>query len=1379
MSLETRDPVEPGDAGEFSSVTPNYIVGVGASAGGLEALEQFFERVEPDCGVAFVVVQHLSPDFNSLMDEILARRTTLRVLRAEQGQRVAANTIYLLTPRKNILLQDRTIQLVDQEPRQGLNLPIDAFFNSLAQDVGDRGIAIVLSGTGSDGSRGVRAIKEAGGMVMVQDERSAKFDGMPRAAIATGLADFVMSPSDLADQLQRFLNLPGFRENQPSRQLLKEPTKLDEIVRILIATQRTDFSSYKPGTLSRRIERRMGLSHISDLDQYILLLRESESEVAALTQDLLIGVTRFFRDGDAWEAVRRVLIPKILADTPADEPIRVWITACSTGEEAYSIAMMFEEGFAEFGTRRELKIFASDIDEAAVELAGLGQYPEVIAADVGPRRLNQFFLRRGSKYEVLRSLRESIVFVRHDLLKDPPFTKLNLVSCRNFLIYLQPSAQQRVLAMLHFALRPSGFLMLGASETPGDMQFAFRTVDEKSRIYQKDPTKAVPIARHPNEMDLSARLRAPLSTPDRNVRQSSDTPFRRAFDFISRSYFQPALLVSAEFELVHTFGDVSQYLRTPAGQFTADVNKLAVEDLRVALSTALHRATKSNESFSYRDLRVRTGNDTRVVNLQVTPIPAGPSEPRLLLAIFDERRREPVDAGVELRLEDQKDSRIHDLEQELQQSKESLQAMIEELETSNEELQSTNEELLAANEELQSANEELHSVNEELYTVNAEYQSKIDELTRLTSDFDNLLRSTELGTIFVDRSLRIRRFTPAVRDVIQLLDHDLGRPVQQFSATLRGVHLPTCVAQVIERGEPLVEEVQNESGAWFLLRVLPFLNNRNECDGAVLTLVPIDRIKASEEARRESEQFLHATLDSLSAEVAILDAHGIILFVNRAWREFAIQNNWRDPRLGVGSNYLDVCEQAARATLRDEGATIRAVLAGIRAVIEGREPDFTIEYPCHSPTEQRWFTIRVRPFEAAGPRRVCIAHENITEQRLAQLALIQETERRQRSAEAARDAATQLAAIVENAVDAIITINERGEIQSVNAATERMFGFGSEEVVGRNVSLLMPAPDSTRHDGYLTEYVRTGVARIIGKGREVRAKRKDGATFPVHLSISEFWLGSERRFTGIIRDMSEEALRMDVLQRTAERLQATNRELEQFSVIASHDLQEPLRTIRGYCQLLRDQIDSKLDPPEKQHLDRVDAAVNHLQNQIDAIRRYSQIGPEALERSPTDIDQVVSNVLASLESTIQRVAANVVCEPMPQIVANAPLLEQVFQNLIDNGIKHAGAPAQITIKAATRPEEWVFGVTDNGVGIRPEHHERIFQMFKRLNPNSGAPGTGVGLSIAKRIVEKHGGRIWVESSVGLGSTFYFSIPRPDRPLSPVLNEEWKGTATDA
>jgi len=387
-----------------------HIVGVGASAGGLEAIAEFFERVPPDCSAAFVVVQHLSPDFTSLMDEILARHTRLMIHRAEHGQRVDGGAIYLLQPRKNIVIKNGCIELIDQEPRQGLNLPIDIFFHSLARDAGDRAIAVVLSGTGSDGSRGIRAVKEVGGMVMVQDELTAKFDGMPRAAIATGLADFVMSPNDLAEQLLRFIRVPLALTPPPSQLLLQETTKLEEIIRILRQSHRADFTLYKPSMISRRIERRMGLNHIADVDQYLLLLRESETESASLMRDLLIGVTRFFRDFEVWEAIRTIVIPRILADAPQDEPLRFWVPACSTGEEAYSLAILVEEAFADLGTRREVKVFATDVDQNSIERASEGRYAEIIAADVGPRRLNQFFVKRSGRYEVARSLREMVVF---------------------------------------------------------------------------------------------------------------------------------------------------------------------------------------------------------------------------------------------------------------------------------------------------------------------------------------------------------------------------------------------------------------------------------------------------------------------------------------------------------------------------------------------------------------------------------------------------------------------------------------------------------------------------------------------------------------------------------------------------------------------------------------------------------------------------------------------------------------------------------------------------------------------------------------------------------------------------------------------------------
>ncbi len=1341
-----------------STPQPSHIVGVGASAGGLEALQEFFHEITPDCGAAFVVVQHLSPDFVSLMDEILARHTTLTIEQAQDGLLVAPDTIYLLPPRKNIVIRDGCLHLTEQQTRHGLNLPIDFFFQSLAEDVAERAIAVVLSGTGSDGSRGIRAIKEAGGTVMVQDEVTAKFDGMPRAAIATGLADFVQSPAELAEQLRRLVSAPGFRENKPSQQLLKETTKLDEVVRILQNTHGADFSLYKPGTLSRRIERRMGINHISDLDKYLLLLRESTSESAALTKDLLIGVTRFFRDGDVWEMVRTNLLPKLLAETPRNETLRFWVPACSTGEEAYTLAMMIEESLSELGTERPVKVFATDVDQQAIDKASEGRYADIIAADVGPRRLSRFFIRRGSGYEIVRSLREMVVFARHDLLRDPPFTKLDLITCRNFLIYVRTSAQQHVLSMLHFALRPTGFLALGESETPGDLQFAFKPVSEKLRIYQRDPAQTVPVVRSQTHMDIATRLRAPLSQPDLGLWTPQKTPSRRAFDYIAQHYCPPAVVVSASFEVMHTFGDVSDYLRTPPGAFTADVSKTATDEVKIALVTALHRASKSNEPVLYRDVRVKVGQEVRIINLRAEPLPGAQNEPSLLLIVFEERRRTPIHDGIEFDESEQKDSRISDLEFDLQQTKESLQATIEELETSNEELQSTNEELLASNEELQSTNEELHSVNEELYTVNAEYQSKIKELTRLTDDFDNLLRSTQLGTVFVDRTLRIRRFTPAVCDVIHLMDHDLGRPVQQFSSSLREVQLGECVRRVIDREELLEEEVQTESGTWYLLRVLPFMSERQEVDGAVMTLIPIDRIKASEAARRESEEFLQASLDSLSAEIAILDADGVIVYVNQAWREFAMHNDGTMETCGPGQNYLAVCEHAMAG---DGGSDeIAALVAGIRGVLAGSREEFVADYPCHSRTEQRWFTLRVRPFAGAGPWRVCISHQNITVQKRTEAALRRETEDRKKSEGASRRAATQLASIVDSALDGIITIDHQGIVQTVNASVQRMFGYAPDELVGNSVSLLMPSPHRDQHGQYLERYYETGEPRIIGTGRELMGQRKDGSQFPLHLSVSEFWIDGERMFTGILRDITNQRTQVAAIRRTADLLEATNRDLEQFATIAAHDLHEPLRTIKGYCQLLRDRLSEKLEDTETLQFERIEAAVGHLQGQIDALRQYSQIGPHNVDRRAANINQVIDNAIASLDSTLRQAGADVRRDDMPQAEVNPELLERVFQNLIDNAVKYRGRrKPKIVIKSAEKDAEWVFGVQDNGIGVRPEHHDRVFQMFKRLNPGAKSAGMGAGLAIAKRIVDKHGGRIWVESTPGQGSTFYFSIPR--------------------
>lgn len=1338
-------------AADVDKNAPTHIVGIGASAGGLEAVEAFFRRVAPDCGLAFVVIQHLSPDFKSLMDEILARHTTLTIHRAESGLRVERNSIYLITPRKNIIIQRGCLQLVEQTPRPSLNLPIDLFLNSLAEDAGERAIAVILSGTGSDGSRGIRAIKEAGGLVMVQDEETAKFDGMPRAAVATGLADAVLAPEEIARELLRYANYAGFRASNGWQRIAEEATKLNQLVRMLLAATKLDFSSYKTGTLGRRIERRMGLCNLADLDEYLLLLRNSPQEAAVLARDLLIGVTRFFRDLDAWEAFKAGILPRIIADTPPDEPLRFWVTACSTGEEAYTLAMLIEECFLQLQTRRDVKVFATDVDGDAIEVASSGVYPESIAADVGPRRLSQFFISRQNRYEVARPIREKVIFAKHDLLKDPPFTKLHAATCRNFLIYLQPGAQERVLSLLHFALRPGGCLVLGSSESPGELLGAFEPLDEKLRLYRRSASHAVPVVRHPLGVDMSTRLRAAPGTPDRLAQNPLEVPLQRAFDCLIDGYCPPAVLVTDRFDLLHTFGDVSPYVQAPRGAFTADVTKTANESIRLALSTALHRATRDEAPITYREVHLRNSEGARVITLRVQPLAKKEHQQRLFLVMFEEVRREASPAGVEFNLDEQKDTRICDLEVELQQTKENLQATVEELETSNEELQSANEELLASNEELQSTNEELHSVNEELYTVNAEYQTKIEELTTVTNDFDNLLAATDIGVVFLGRDLCIRRFTPAVCEIIQLLDHDIGRPIQQFNASLRGVQLDARIRTVIETGEPFEDQVQTHAGAWYLMRIRPFVDERHSTSGAVLTLVSIDRLVAAEQARRESEQFLQATLDSLAAHIVILDDSGRIAYFNRPWRDHAERAMGKPAADAVGRRYLDYW---------GPGDTDMAPLTtGIQAVLDGERELFVTDYSRDIDGERHWFTMHVRPFSGAGPRRVCIAHEDITARKRAEEELRHETAEHRASEEAARNTAAQLASIVDSALDGVITISDHGIIQSANRATERLFGYTASELVGANVSILMTPHDAGHHDEYLRKYRATGKAAIIGMGRQVIGQRKDGLTFPLHLAVTEFYRGEQRMFSGVLRDITQEVQRFEALRRTAERLEAVNRDVEQFATVAAHDLQEPMRTVHGYCQLLRDRLDQRLDDTDRRHFDRVDAAISHLQGMIDGLRRYAQLTPEDLATESCDMNEVMQSVFEQLSQLIRESGASIECPALPSVNGNRQLLQHVFQNLVDNAIKYRSpTPPQITVSAKQQDATWVLGVHDNGAGIDPIHHERVFQVFRRVNPPKDCAGSGVGLAIAKRIVDKHGGRIWVESQLGHGSSFFVELP---------------------
>lgn len=829
----------------LADVKPTHVVGIGASAGGLEALERLFEAMPLETGMAFVVLQHLSPDFKSLTDDILARRTRIPIRVADDGMSVVPDTIYLLPPKKDMIISGGRLFLSDKDPSQTITLPIDHFLRSLAHDVGNRAIAVILSGTGSDGSRGVREIHEAGGLVIVQSLDSAKFDGMPRSAIDTGVVDLVLPPESIPEALIRHARLP--QTNLAPISI--PPTGIEAIFRLLRDAYGIDFSFYKPETVSRRLERRIGLSDIPSIDEYAKRLAADPAELNLLYKDLMIGVTRFFRDEEAFERLGRDVLPRSLARLGSSDEFRVWVAGCATGEEAYSLAILIREALDSIQKTVPVKIFATDAHRASLDTAGLGVYPESSLANVSPARIERFFNRVTGGFQVSPELRKMVVFAQHNVLKDAPFTRLDLVSCRNLLIYLQPAAQKRVLTLFHFALRTGGILFLGPSETTGEISDEFETVDSRWRIYRKRrDVRIVPDLRPPAAAPTRLIPGLPAPTPDPHLATT--------YDSLLDDFMPPALLVNERGELVQSFAGASKYLKLRDGRVSMDILDMVDPELRTALTGALPRAFKDLAEVTYKGLRVFPPEGERVVNVTVRPVRNRRAGVSHTVILIEEVGTPPPtrEATREIDLAQASREQILALEAELRHTRENLQAMIEEMETSNEELQATNQELTAANEELQSTNEELHSVNEELYTVNNEYQKKIAELTQLTADMDNLLASTGVHTIFLDRNLCLRKFTPKIAETFNLLPQDIGRRIDHFTYTIDHPGLLDDLKAVLEKATPIERQVRDRRGNWFLLRVLPYRSGL-AIDGVVLTLIDLSEVKRVEaEARRKDEQ---------------------------------------------------------------------------------------------------------------------------------------------------------------------------------------------------------------------------------------------------------------------------------------------------------------------------------------------------------------------------------------------------------------------------------------------------------------------------------------------------------------------------------------------
>ncbi|GAB4214756.1 MAG: chemotaxis protein CheB [Rhodoferax sp.] len=950
-----------------------HVVAVGASAGGLEALEKLFDGLPADSGATFVVIQHLSPDHKSMMANLLSRHTSMPVVMVEQDMAIEPNRVYLIPPGSIMHMGAGTLTLTPKNPRS-LTLPIDVFFKSMAEHYGARSVGVVLSGTGSDGTRGSAAINDAGGFLIAQEPLDAKFDGMPRSVIATGLVDAILPVEQIGARLMAHItNQPivkaavTLESHASPLQTLSPEAALSGILHLLLQVGGIDFQEYKSGTVMRRIERRMNVRQVTSLDSYLDLLSDDRNEVMTLRRELLIPVTSFFRDPEAFEILARQVIEPLVTKKQAGESIRVWIAAVSTGEEAYSIAMLFLETFDQLKRWPTLKIFATDVEQQNIEAAGAGTYPESIAAEVSAQQLERFFVKKGNSFVVKNELRQCIVFARHNLLTDPPFTRMDLVVCRNALIYFRSTAQERSLKRLQYALLPGGHLFLGSSESLGELQKDFTPVSARHKIWEMVRPMSFPI-----EVTKGGGYGYPSIASGMNSRvrtgRVKPTVVEQGFSVLLKSFAPPAaILVNARHELVHSYGDVHRFLRLREGHASLELGRILPEPLvPVAVALVFKAARESASVTSDRLKFTTTDGETDYMRLSAWPVDDADGERLTLLAFETLHQSAPAEALTTINLDSETAERMEVLERELAATRESLQATVEELETSNEELQSTNEELMSSNEELQSSNEELQSVNEELNTVNAEYQEKIDILNRLNADLDNMAQAVAAGTVFVDEALNLTRFSPDATHIFRLRDTDIGRPLDDLAHTLLYPELIGDLTRTLREDQRVEKEIRGINGLHYFVRMLPYRVPSSNARGAVISFMDVT-------ALHEVSRLQHI-IDALSEHVAVLNSAGVITLVNAAWRRFAAENG--DPELkhsGPGVNYLDVCQSVHGTT----DASAQVAQRGLREVLEGRRPSFSLEYPCHSPTQQRWFVMHVSPVQGDQPG-VVISHLDIT-----------------------------------------------------------------------------------------------------------------------------------------------------------------------------------------------------------------------------------------------------------------------------------------------------------------------------------------------------------------------------------------------------------------
>ncbi len=1480
VTESTAAPPEPNHAGIVPHLeqSPGFpVVGIGASAGGLMAFKQFLSKMPPNSGAAFVLVPHLDPKHESLMVELLARQTRMPVTEARDGQEVEPDCVYIIPPQKDLTITGRKLHFSDPAERHGLSTAIDLFLESLARDQHERAVGIILSGTSSHGAMGLKEIKRHGGMVMVQQPQSAEYDQMPLNAIATGVVDFILTPEEMPETLVKYLrHAYVVGSHRPS----VDESSYEQLTRILsVLKSRTkyDFHNYRKNMLLRRVQRRMGVCHLASLADYLSYLRRHPGEVDALYKDLLVGVTQFFRDPEVFEVLEQQVLPELVARglqranvDQADggvltateaKRVRVWVPACATGEEAYSIAMLLIERFTAAGKTPQFQLFASDIDEQSLGIARQGTYADNITTEVSPERLQRFFTRSDAQHwQVNKPLRDSITFAAQNLISDTPFTKLDLISCRNLLIYLEPAVQEKVIRLFHFALAEGGFLLLGPSESIGSETDLFEPISKKWRLFRRvqtarRPAVEVPIVPGEDRRPMRSVPFRPTPTPTIGFKELTQR-------LILDDYAPASVLINSNHEIINLIGPLVNYLEFPPGEITHDLLAMARTGLRTKIRAAVHKSQETGSVVFDLDARVKRDGAYVPCTIRVRPVTEPKDAAGLLLVTFQDRASTEVAVvadAVTCSSEEAQSQLIRHLEQELKAAREDLQSSVEDFESSSEELKASNEEIMSMNEELQSANEELEtskeelqSLNEELTTVNCQLQDKVEELDRSHNDLINLMTSSEVATVFLDTELRIKRFTPPVARLLSLRPTDVDRLMSDLAPKFSDTQLLNDCQKVLDSLVPMEQILvdtessagiqqpladrrdntvspagpstgmlpRNTSSRCYLRRILPYRTNGNRIDGVVINYVDVTQRMAGEAQSRR----LAAVLWDSNDAITVHDLNGQILAWNRGAEKIygypasdALKMNIRDivpldkreetlayaARLARGESVtafetqrltrdgrtldVDLAVTAYRnewgqleciaTTERDitERLQLAQKLAQLNATLEQRVADQTREVRLLAQAISHLgegVIITSAKMDWPGPEIIFVndamcrisgyaAHELLgrtprvlqgdktdrdqvdrmirdlsvgqscsielvkyrkdgtaydTElfitplfdaagQRTNFVSIQRDISARKRSEEVMRQSEERMRAVLNTAFDAIILIDQRGVIVSVNPATERLFGYDQKELLGQNVSVLMPPPYCNEHDSYIARFLETGEGRIIGSGRELVARRKDGTLFPIDLAVSQ--VDHIGLFAGIIRDIS---LRKELQQQVLRIAEEEQRRIGQELHDGTGQELTGLSLFAGTIVDLLHRAPRKTQPDQSDWLITADdltrlreTAMGLSRNLVETNRHVQQLCHGIM---PVQVEveglRAALEQLATSTNDLQRVACR--CRSSSSIaVANntvATHLYRIAQEAVNNALKHSHA-TEIEISLSTLQGDIVLEVSDNGIGFDP------------------------------------------------------------------------------